>query len=152
MSDKGRNVAPRRAPWVIWLAIAWIGSATFALPARAGDEAFAGLVPGEELSEVELSTHFGGAVLNFTVNGGEMNSNTGAIDVSQLNTIGSGAFGNSSGIVAVTQFQGDNNNVSVNINLEVNINTVTISGATGSTISVSNDLNLGGGVVGAFIP
>jgi hypothetical protein len=152
MSDKGRNAAPRRAPWIAWLAIAWMGSAALALPAWAEGDAFAGLVPGDALSEAELSTYFGGAVLNFTVNGGELNSNTGAIDVSQLNTIGSGAFGNASGIVAVTQFQGDNNNVSVNINLEVNINTVTISGATGSTISVSNDLNLGGGVIGAFIP
>lgn len=152
MSDKGSDATPLGASWIAWIAIAWIGSVAFALPVRAEDEAFAGLVPGEALSETELSTHFGGAVLNFTVNGGEINSNTGAIDVSQLNTIGSGAFGNASGIVAVTQFQGDNNNVSVNINLEVNINTVTISGATGSTISVSNDLNLGGGVVGAFIP
>lgn len=152
MSDTNSDAAPYGTAWIAWFAIAWIGSVTLALPARAGDEAFAGLVAGEALSEAELSTHFGGAVLNFTVNGGELNSNTGAIDVSQLNTIGSGAFGNSSGIVAVTQFQGDNNNVSVNINLEVNINTVTISGATGSTISVSNDLNLGGGVIGAFIP
>lgn len=152
MSDRGSDATRLGASWFAWIAIAWIGSVALALPARAEDEAFAGLVPGEALSETELSTHFGGAVLNFTVNGGEINSNTGAIDVSQLNTIGSGAFGNASGIVAVTQFQGDNNNVSVNINLEVNINTVTISGATGSTISVSNDLNLGGGVIGAFIP
>lgn len=152
MNDGGTRAAMRATPRIAWLAVAWIGSAALALPARAEDETFAGLVPGEVLSEAELSTQFGGAVLNFTVNGGELNSNTGTIDVSQLNTIGAGAFGNSSGIVAVTQFQGDNNNVSVNINLEVNINTVTISGATGSTISVSNDLNLGGGVVGAFIP
>ena len=119
--------------------------------ARATDDEFAGLMPGVELSDQELGSYFGGAILSFTVANGGMANNTGSIDTSQLNTIGAGAFGNASGILTVNQFQGDYNNVSVSINLSVNINTVTISGATTAPVTVTNSLDFGGGVVGAFV-
>ncbi len=117
--------------------------------ARAEEADFAGLMPGQVVPEEELGRYFGGAVVNFEVSDGSVATNTGAIDTSQLNSLGQGTF--SGGINSVQQFQGDNNNVSVEINLTVNLNTVTVTNSGGAAVSVNQSLDFGGGVVGGYV-
>ena len=116
--------------------------------ARAEDADFAGLMPGEVVPEAELARYFGGAVVNFDVSNG-VATNNGAIDTSQLNSLGQGTF--SGGINTVEQFQGDNNNVNVSINLTVNLNTVTVTNSGGAAVQVNQSLDFGGGVVGGYV-
>lgn len=102
---------------------------------------FAGLISGEPVPDEDLAQFFGAAILHFTVSDGSLINQNGSVDVSQLNTSG---IDGSSGIVTVTQFQGDNNNVSLNIHLEVNINTVTVTNSNGSSINVTNTFDMNG--------
>jgi hypothetical protein len=116
---------------------------------RADDVDFAGLMPGQVVPEEELARYFGGAVVNFDVNNGSVATNSGAIDTSQLNSLGQGTF--SGGINTIHQFQGDNNTVNVTIDLTVNLNTVTVTNSGGAAVSVNQSLDFGGGVVGGYV-
>lgn len=117
--------------------------------ADADPDLFAGLMPGEAISDEELGLHFGAATINFTLEGGSVLSNGGSIDPSLINSLGSGVF--SGGINNVMQFQGDQNMVNTTINIEVNINSVKVIDSLGANVEVIQTLDFGGGVVGGFV-
>jgi hypothetical protein len=132
-----------------WMAALIVACLAFAPGARAEEDEFAGLMPGKPLPEEEMSSYFGAALVNFTAMDGSVVTNQGSIDTSSLNSLGSSNI--SGGIFMPTQFTGDYNNVSTVVNIEVHLNTVNISDSAGSSVSVNQSLDFGGGVVGGFI-
>ena len=112
---------------------------------------FAELIPGDEIPEEDLGRYFGAGVLEFTISGGSLiDVNGTSFDVSQLNSIGAGAFAAASGITTITQFQGDNNNVNLTVMFDIRIGTIEIMDTIESTINVSNSVDFGG-IVGGFV-
>ena len=116
---------------------------------------FAGLIPGELLSEDELGQYYGrgmpasiavsvdlgnGSVLNFEDIGVNANDNsTNFVDQTNASEI----LGNS-GILQNTPIIGNNNNVTINVGITVNMNTVSVLDSSGSSINVNQSMSLSG--------
>jgi len=129
-------------------ALCWgLGSAAVAT-ADDVEDPFAGRVPGARVADEELEVYSG---RGFEFNSFPGGVNNGALSGSVSSTVASDAFGNSQGIVNVTQFNGDYNTVTVSVNLTVNINTTTISNSSGLNVDVSNGFSLSSGQVGFAI-
>jgi hypothetical protein len=110
---------------------------------------FEGLMPGTRLSEEEMSGYFGAALVNLQSVSGSVVTNHGMIDANALNSLGTSTV--SGGIFMPTQFTGDYNTVNTVVNIEVHLNTVNITDSAGSSVSVNQSLDFGGGVVGGFV-
>ena len=129
-------------------ALCWgLGSAGVAT-ADDVEDPFAGRVPGVPVADEELEAYSGRGFQFSSFPGGV---NNGSVSGSVSSTVASDAFGNSQGIVNVTQFNGDYNTVSVSVNLSVNINTTTITNSSGLSVGVSNGFSLSGGQVGVMV-
>ena len=108
---------------------------------------FRGLIPGTPVEEAQLEDFHGkGASFTFTLQDGSLISNDGSLGNFQQTSNQVGTTSGNSGIIVPTQFVGDNNIVNVHIALEVNIGTVTVSGNSGSAITVNQAVDLTGAV------
>ena len=123
-------------------------AAPWAASADESEDPFAGRVPGVRMADEDLEAYTG---RGFEFNSFPGGVNNGSLSGSVSSTVASDAFGNSQGIVNVTQFNGDYNTVSVSVNLSVNINTTTISNSSGLSVGVSNGFSLSGGQAGITV-
>lgn len=135
-----------------WAEASWTGEESDADP-------FAGLIPGERLTDDELERYYGrgfdptGAI-NVVIDLGDgslftpgdlqfNNVDNGTEFVDQSNE--SEIFGNS-GVLQNTPIIGNNNEVVINVNITVNMNTVSVMDSSGSSVNVTQNLNLSGSI------
>ena len=112
------------------------------------EELFTGLIPGQVMTDDELGEHFGKG-LEITVDGSSIfGPNGSTISADELSTISDQAFSDSSGILQITQFHGDNNVVVMEVDLTINIGTVTLMDSNGNTITNMPTLDLSGQITG----
>ncbi len=106
---------------------------------------FQGLIPGVPVEEAELAEYYGkGASFTFTLQDGSLISNDGSLGNFEQTSNQVGTTTANSGITTPIQFVGDNNVVNVIINLAVDIGTVSVTGNTGTAVTVNQAVDLTG--------
>jgi len=108
---------------------------------------FADLIPGEPLTDQELSHYYGKGVATINVGGDGVVNFSGDFTSNNNNNFN---LTDISGIAQIVPVIGDNNIVNLGIEITINVNTVTIQDSNGSDIAVNQVLDFNGVFSGPF--
>lgn len=134
--------------WYSATMLSCVGLALAGATAAFGEQPdlFHGLIPGVPVEEADLAEYYGkgGASFTFTLQDGSLISADGSLGTFEQTSNQVGTTTANSGITTPIQFVGDNNVVNVIINLAVDIGTVSVTGNTGTAVTVNQAVDLTG--------